>query len=163
MRAILETHLGSRAVGRVVYGSILGLTLVVALDDHPPAAPVMAAWLLLSAVTVARAEVYSDVVGVETSQRHRVTRRQLGHMFDQAGAVAVGVGLPAVFFLAATIGWIELDAAFTIAKWSGLGLIGCYGYWAARLAGAPVSRALLQALLVAAVGGLIIVVKALLH
>jgi hypothetical protein len=163
VRATLETHLGSRAVGRVVYGSILGLTLVVALDDHPPSAPVMAAWLLLSAVTVALAEVYSDVVGVETSQRHRVTRRQLGRMFDEAGAVAFGVGLPAVYFLAAALGWIGLDAAFDLAKWSGLGLIGCYGYWAARLAGAPVSRALLQAVLVAAVGGAIIVAKALLH
>jgi hypothetical protein len=163
VRATLETHLGSRAVGRVVYGSILGLTLVVALDDHPPSSLVMAAWLLLSAVTVALAEVYSEVVGVEASQRHRVTRRQLGRMFEEAGAVAVGVGLPAVFFLAAALGWIGLDAAFDLAKWSGLGLIGCYGYWAARLAGAPVSRALLQAVLVAAVGGAIIVVKALLH
>jgi hypothetical protein len=163
VRATLEAHLSSRSVGRVVYGSIIGLTLVVALDDHPPAASAMAAWLLLSAVTVALAEVYSDVVGVETSQRHRVTRRQLGHMSDAAGAVAFGVGFPAVFFLAATVGWIGLGTAFGLAKWSGLGLIGCYGYWAARLAGAPVPRALLQAVLVAAVGGAIIVVKALLH
>jgi hypothetical protein len=163
VRATLEAHLGSRAVGRVVYGSILGLTLVVALDDHPPSAPVMAAWLLLSAVTVALAEVYSDVVGVETSQRHRVTRRQLGHMIEEASSVAFGVGLPAVFFLAASVDRLELDTAFNLAKWSGLGLIGCYGYWAARLAGAPASRALLQGVLVAAVGGAIIVAKALLH
>jgi hypothetical protein len=96
VRATLEAQLGSRQVGRVVYGSILGLTLVVALEDHPPSAPVMAAWLLLSAVTVALAEVYSDVVGIKTSQRHRVDRRQLAHMVEEAGAVAFGVGLPAV-------------------------------------------------------------------
>jgi hypothetical protein len=163
VRATLEAHLGSREVGRVVYGSIIGLTLVVALDDHPPPALVMAAWLLLSGVSVALAEVYSDVVGVETSQRHRVTRGQLRHMVDQAGAVAFGVGFPAVFFLVAAVGWVGLGTAFALATWSGLGLIGCYGYWAARLAGAPVPRAVLQALLVAAVGGVIIVVKALLH
>jgi hypothetical protein len=163
VRAILETHLGSRKVSRVVYGSIIGLTLVVALDDHPPAALAMAVWLLLSGVTVALAEVYSEVVGAETSQRHRVTRRQLAHMVDEAGAVAFGVGLPAVFFLVAAVGWIELDTAFDLAKWSGLGLTGFYGYWAARLAGTPVPRALVQAAMVAAVGGVIIVVKALLH
>jgi hypothetical protein len=163
VRATREAQLGSRQVGRVVYGSILGLTLVVALEDHPPSAPVMAAWLLLSAVTVALAEVYSDVVGIKTSQRHRVDRRQLAHMVEEAGAVAFGVGLPAVYFLVATAGWVQLGTAFALAKWSGLGLIGGYGYWAARSAGAPVSRALVQAAVVAAIGAAIILVKALLH
>ena len=32
---------------------------------------------------------------------------------------------------------MELDTAFRLAKWSGLGLIGFYGFAAARLAGAP--------------------------
>jgi len=163
VRATLEAHLGSREVGRVVYGAIIGLTLVVALDDHPPNALTMAAWLVLSAVTVALAEVYSEVVGAETRQRHRVTRRQVVHMFDEAAAVALGVGLPAVFFLMAAVGWMELDTAFAVAKWSGLGLVGFYGYWAARLSGAPVRRALVQATMVAAVGGALIVVKAMLH
>jgi hypothetical protein len=163
VRATLEAQLGSRQVGRVVYGSILGLTLVVALEDHPPSAPVMAAWLLLSAVTVALAEVYSDVVGIKTSRRHRVDRRQLAHMVEEAGAVAFGVGLPAVYFLVAMAGSVQLGTAFALAKWSGLGLIGGDGYWAARSAGAPVSRALVQAAVVAAIGGAIIVVKALLH
>jgi hypothetical protein len=163
VRATLEAQLGSRQVGRVVYGSILGLTLVVALEDHPPSAPVMAAWLLLSAVTVALAEVYSDVVGIKTSRRHRVDRRQLAHMVEEAGAVAFGVGLPAVYFLVAMAGSVQLGTAFALAKWSGLGLIGGYGYWAARSAGAPVSRALVQAAVVAAIGAAIILVKALLH
>jgi hypothetical protein len=163
VRATIEAHLGSRRVARVVYGSILGLTLVVALDDHPPAAGVVAAWLLLSAIAVALAEVYSEVVGAETGQRHRVSRRQLAHFFEEAGSVAFGVGLPAAFFLLAAVGLFQLDTAFTVAKWSGLGLIGFYGFWAARFAGSPVPRALLRAAMVAGVGGGIIVFKALLH
>jgi hypothetical protein len=147
----------------VVYGAIVGLTLVVALDDHPPSAGVMATWLLMSAVAVALAELYSEIVGAETSERHRVTRHQLSHMLEGTGAVALGVGFPAVFFLFAVMGLIELDTAFRIAKWGGLGLIGFYGYWAARFSGAPVPRALVQAALVAAVGGIVIVFKALLH
>jgi hypothetical protein len=163
VRASLEAHLGSRQVSRIVYGSIIGMTLVVALDDHPPAAGKMAAWLVLSAVAVALAEIYSEVVGAETSQRHRVTRRQLGHLLDDAGAVALGVGLPAVVFLLAAVGVIRLDTAFAVAKGAGLGLIGFYGYWAARFAGAPVSRALVQAAMVTAVGAMVIAFKALLH
>jgi len=59
--------------------------------------------------------------------------------------------------------WLELGTAFSLATWSGLGLIGSYGYWAARLAGAPRPRAVVQAVLVAAVGGVLIAAKALLH
>jgi hypothetical protein len=163
VRAGLEAHLSSRKVSRIVYGAIVGLTLVVALDDHPPTAGVMTAWLLMSAVTVGLAELYSEVVGAETSERHRVTRRQLSHMLGSAAAVALGVGFPAVFFLLALMHLIELDTAFAIAKWGGLGLIGFYGYWAARFAGAPVPRALVQAALVAAAGGIVIAFKALIH
>ncbi|MGZ8805173.1 MAG: hypothetical protein ACXWZG_07740 [Microbacterium sp.] len=163
MRASLEAHLSSRMVSRIVYGAIVGLTLVVALSDHPPGAVVMIAWLLMSAVTVALAEVYSEVVGAETSERHRVTRRQLSRMLESAGAVALGVGFPAVFFLLAAVHLIELDTAFAIAKWGGLGLIGFYGYWAARFAGAPVVRALVRAAMVAAIGGIVIAFKAFVH
>ena len=38
----------------------------------------MAVWLLGTAVAVALAEVYSEVVGVETSTRHPVSRPDLG-------------------------------------------------------------------------------------
>jgi multidrug transporter EmrE-like cation transporter len=83
-------------------------------------------------------------------------------MLDDACAVALGVGLPAVFFLLAAVHAIQLDTAFTIAKWTGLGLIGFYAYWAARFASTPVPRALAQAVMVAVVGGAMIVLKALL-
>jgi hypothetical protein len=159
----LESHLGSRQVARVVYGAIIGLTLIVALQDHPPDAVVMAAWLLLTALTVALAEIYSDVVGTETRERRRVTRHRLAPLLEDGGAVAFGVGFPAVFFLLAAAGVIGLGTAFATAKWSGIGLIGFYGFCAARFAGAPVLRALAQAAAVAAVGGALIAVKALLH
>ena len=163
MRATLESHLGSQEVARVVYGAIIGLTLVVAVEQHPPDAGVMAAWLGLTGVTVALAEVYSDVIGIETRERHRVTRHQLAHLIGQGWAVAFGVAFPAVFFLLAILESVELDTAFALAKWTGLGLIGFYGYWAARFAGAPIVRALAQAALVAAVGGIVIAFKALVH
>jgi hypothetical protein len=163
VRAAVEAHLGSRQVARVVYGAIIGLTIIVAVEDHPPSAPVMAAWLGLTGLTVALAEVYSEVIGVETSERHRVTRHQLAHLLGDGWAVALGVAFPAVFFLLAVVHLFELDTAFTLARWSGLGLIGFYGYWAARFAGAPVPRALAQAAAVAAIGGIVIAFKALVH
>jgi hypothetical protein len=163
VRATLQSHLGSKQVTRVVYGAIIGLTLIVAVEQHPPRAAVMAAWLGLTGVTVALAEVYSEVIGIETRERHRVTRHQFAHLLVEGWAVTLGVAFPAVFFLLAVVHLIELDTAFTLARWSGLGLIGFYGYWAARFAGAPIPRALAQAAAVAAIGGIVIAFKALIH
>jgi hypothetical protein len=163
MRASLESHLGSRQVARVVYGSIIGLALVVAVENHPPGPAVMMAWLIGSGVAVGLAEVYSEVVGVETSTRQPVTRPQFGHMAEDAVAVGFGVAFPAVFFVLSALGLLQVDTAFRVAKWSGLGLIGFYGYWAARFAGSAPHRALLKGALVALVGAGLIALKALVH
>jgi len=163
MRAGLEQHLGSRQVGRVVYGSIIGLALVVTLESHPPTASVMTVWLVGTALAVGLAEVYSDVVGVETSTRQPVSRPQLRHMVEDAAGVCFGVAFPAVFFLLSAMGLCEIGTAFSIAKWTGLGLIGFYGYCAARFAGADAGRALVKGALVALVGAGLIALKALVH
>ena len=163
MRASLEQHLGSRQVGKVVYGSIIGLALVVAIENHPPAPGVMAIWLVGTAIAVGLAEIYAEVVGAETSTRQPVTRPQMGHMLEDAGAVAFGVAFPAVFFLISALNVIGVEAAFTLAKWTGLGLIGFYGFWAARFAGAAPHRALLKGALVALIGAGLIALKALVH
>jgi hypothetical protein len=163
MRASIEAHLGSRQVGRVVYGSIIGLAFVVTLESHPPTPGVMVIWLLGTALAVALAEVYSEVVGTETRTRSRVTRSQFGHMLEDAWAVAFGVAFPAVFFLISALSILDVDTAFTIAKWTGLALIFFYGYWAARFAGAATHHALLKGALVALVGAALIALKALVH
>ena len=163
MRTSLEAHLGSRQVGKVVYGSIIGLALVVAIEKHPPQAWVMAVWLLGTALAVGLAEIYSEVVGVETSTRQPVARPQFGRMAEDAVAVSFGVAFPAVFFLLSALGFLQFAPAFTVAKWSGLGLIGFYGYWAARFAGATTPRALLKGAAVALIGAGLIGLKALVH
>jgi hypothetical protein len=163
MRTSLEQHLGSRQVGKVVYGSIIGMALVVTLESHPPKPSVMAVWLLGTALAVGLAEVYSEVVGAETSTWRPVSRPQLRHMWEDAAAVGFGVAFPAVFFLLSAIGLFAVDTAFSIAKWTGVGLIGFYGFWAARFAGAPAHRALIKGALVALVGAGLILLKSLVH
>ena len=163
MRVSLEQHLGSRQVAKVVYGSIIGLALIVALEKPPAGPGVMAVWLLGTAVAVALAEVYSEVVGTETRSRKSVTRPELGHMVEDALAVGAGVAFPAVFFGLSAIGLFEIDEAFSIAKWTGLGLIGFYGFWAARFAGASPHQALLKGALVALIGAGLILLKSLVH
>jgi hypothetical protein len=163
MLRVVEDHLGSTQVSRVIYGAIIGLALVLALEHHSPAPAVMVGTLLATALAVALAELYSEIVGAEVRTRRRVARARVGEIAADVGAVAFGIGFPAVFFLLSVAGAMEVETAFTLAKWSGLGLIGLYGFAAARLAGAGVLAALAQAAAVALIGVFLIVLKALIQ
>ena len=163
MRARIAAHLGTRQVSRVIYGSIIGLALVVVLEHHPPSAGSAVASLLATALAVGLAELYSEIVGAETRTHRRVAAEQVHEILDDVLAVGFGVAFPAVFFVLAAVGVMKVDTAFTIAKWTGLGLIGFYGFCAARLAGARLAGALLQGLAVAAIGAAVIALKALVH
>ena len=163
MLGVIERHLGSSQVSRVIYGAIIGLALVVALEHHPPRPAVMVATLLATAVAVALAELYSEVVGIEVRTRRRVDRAHVRAIATDVAAVGFGISFPAVFFLLSAAGAMEVDTAFELAKWSGLALIGLYGFWAARLAGARLPAALGKATAVALIGAFLIALKALVH
>jgi hypothetical protein len=163
LRLALAGHLESTHVGRVVYGAIIGLALVVALQAHPPGAGTVVALIIGTAVAVGLAELYSEVLGTETRTRRRVRHADVVELLDDSVAVAFGTGFPAVFFILAAADVIDDATAFNLAKWTWLGLISFYGYCAGRLAGAGNGRALLQALTVGLVAGALIALKALLH
>jgi hypothetical protein len=159
----LERHLGSGGVARITYGAIIGEALIVVLQSHPPTAGVMVGTLLATALAVALAELYSEIIGHQTRTRSRVDRHHVRQLAREVSAVAFGIALPSVFFIAAAAGLFGLDTAFWLAKWSGLALIGFYGFAAARLAGDRLAAATLQALAVMAIGALLIAFKAVVH
>jgi VIT1/CCC1 family predicted Fe2+/Mn2+ transporter len=160
---LVETHLKSRQVSRVIYGAIIGLAVIVAMEEHPPGSGVVVGTLLGTAVAVGLAEFYSDVLGIETRKRRHITDPELRHRAYNMAAVALGIAFPVVFFILAAAHAIEEEAAFTIAKWSGVGLILFYGYSASRLAGDSVLASALRAVAVALIGAFLIGLKALLH
>jgi hypothetical protein len=163
MQRALEEHLGTRQVARVVYGAIIGMAVVVVLEAHPPPAAQVVTALIGTAVAVGLAELYSEALGAETRTRRRVTRDHLREFMGDVIAVAFGIGFPALFFVLAAAGVFETGTAFTIAKWSGLGLIAFYGFCAARLAGAPVVASMVRGSAAAMIGGALIAFKALVH
>jgi hypothetical protein len=155
----LRAHLGSGQVARVVYGSIIGLALVVALEAHPPPTRTVIATLLGTAVAVALAEFYSDWLGAKAGRREENPRT----MAEHALSAAFGISFPVVFFALSALGVMEQDTAFDLAEYTGIGLIAFYGYCAGRLSGASQQSALLQAAGVALIATALIVLKALVH
>ena len=163
MRGAIESHLGSAQVSRVIYGSIIGLALVVSLEHHPPRVGVVVASICATALAVSLAELYSDIVGAETRTHARPDRTHVRAFVREASAAACGIAFPAVFFILAAAGAWEVATAFTIAKWSGLALLGLYGYFGGRLSGRSVPGSILHALAVGLIAGFLIAFKALLH
>jgi hypothetical protein len=159
----VEGHLGSSQVSRVIYGAIIGLALVVALEHDPPRAAVMVGTLLGTGVAVGLAELYSEIVGTEVRTGRRVDRARVREIAADVAAVTFGISFPASFFLLSSIGAMDLETAFELAKWTGLALTGFYGFCAARLSGTGLLAALVQAVAVAAIGGFLIGLKAVIH
>jgi hypothetical protein len=160
---VVQDHLGSGRVSRITYGAIIGISLIVVLQQHPPSAGIVVGTLLATGLAVGLAELYSEIIGHQARTHEHVKGHHVRELAGEVAAVAFGVAFPCVFFIAAAGGVIELDTAFRLAKWSGLGLIGFYGYGAARLAGDSHLAALLQALAVAAIGAIVIAFKAVVH
>lgn len=163
MRTGVRAHLASLQVSRVIYGAIIGMALIVAQKDHPPSAWVVVGSLLGTAAAVGLAELYSGLVGTRTRTREHVEPEHVRELVMDTLAVAFGIAFPALFFILAALGAMEVQTAFTLATWSGLGLIGFYGFAAARLSGAGWAASLLQAAAVGAIGGALIAFKALIH
>jgi hypothetical protein len=163
LRQAVADHLGTTQVTRVIYGAIIGLALVVALEHHSPGAGTVAALLIGSAIAVGLAELYSEIVGSQVRARRRLRRGEILPLLDETVAVTLGAAFPAVFFVLAGFDVMEEHTAFTLAKWTGLGLIAFYGFCAGKLAGETVLGACAQAVAVALVAGALIALKAVLH
>jgi len=159
----IEAHLGSEQVSRVIYGAIIGMAVIVVFEHHPTGAWATEATLIATALAVALAELYSEVIGATTKMRKRVERHHVRHIAGDVGAVAFGIWFPGFYFFFAGIGWMEMDTAFTLAKWTGVGLIAGYGYAAGRLSWSSQLSSVLQALAVGLIAIALIGFKALVH
>jgi len=162
-KARIISHLRSGQVSRVVYGSIIGLALILTLEVHPTTARVAIGTLVATGLAVGLAELYSEVIGARTRVGLGGETEPLSIVVLDTVAVFVGIAFPVVFFIASGFGLIDMDTAFSLAKWTGLGLIAAYGFLAARLSGATGLRALVHASGVAAIATLLIAFKAFLH
>jgi len=163
LRRVVAAHLESHDVTRVIYGTVVGLALVVALESHPPTAGQAIAAIVGTAVAIGLAEVYSELVGGEARTRRPVRATQLRTTALDSLAVMFGAGFPALFFVLSAAGLFDVGVAFTLSKWTGLGLICAYGFVAGRLSGSGLRGAALHAAAVGAIGGVLIGLKALVH
>src|SRR5438552_45289 len=95
----VRAHFASRQVARIIYGAIIGLSLIIVLQSHPPSSAGVIAELTGTAIAVSLAELFSEYIGVETRMRRQIARAEWRTISGNAAAVAVGISFPAVFFV----------------------------------------------------------------
>src|SRR4051794_21092440 len=107
LRRALAAHLGSHDGTRVIYGAVIGLALVVALEAHPPTATQAIGAIAGTAIAVGLAEIYSELIGAEARRRRPIHSGQVRTAVLEAAAVVFGAGFPTLFFVLAAAGAID--------------------------------------------------------
>ena len=156
IRSLLVGH----RAGKVVYGIIIALAIVITLEAHPPGALEAEITILLGAVAVAIAEFYSDVLQTRITERRGVTREEMHRIGRHIGAVLVGALLPLPVFLLVSLGVLNIDAAFDLVKWMLVAVLFAYGFIAAQIGGAGTLRSLMLAGILGSTGLIVVLVKA---
>jgi hypothetical protein len=146
-----------------VYGSVIVLAVIVALDETSVSATEALASTLGAAIATLLAELYADYLGDMIREGRAPARGERTVETRDAALGMLAAVLPAVLFVLATLDVVGLGAAFDAAVWTGVGVVGFYAFVANRLAGASVARSIAAGIAFAALGAILVVVKTLAH
>jgi hypothetical protein len=131
--------------GHAVYGTIIVLAVVTGLDEVSASARDAFFGVLGAAFAVALSEMYADMIGATIRARRAPSRAEYREFIVD---MAFGFGaamFPALFFVLAGLDVIGLGRAFTVAEWTGVGILFGYALFAARAANLKLSHSLLWA------------------
>ena len=153
------SHSEGHYVARSVYGTILVLALLLALQEHPPE-PLRAAILVAGTLlAVLGAETYADLLGMEIDLGRPVTGEERRRKMRELGVVTAAAEGPVAVFLLAALGVIDDDVAFRLAVWLTIGVLFLAGFFARWLAGRSVLSSLFSAGVIGGIGVALAVLK----
>lgn len=148
-----------QGAGKVVYGSIVALTLMIVLDFEDARAGAAVIALLGALVAVACAEAYAEVLEEMLLHRRPLTRAERLRIVEGVALHMVPGLAPVAFFVLAATGALGLETAYGLAEWTGIALLGLLAFAAYRAAGGSVARSLLAGTLLTGVGLVVVVLK----
>ena len=144
-----------------VYGSVIVLAVIVALDGTDVRPREVLASVLGAAIATVLAELYADYLAATIRAGRRPSAAERRERIGNAALGLLAAVLPAIFFLLAMLGAIELEAAFAAATWTGVGVVGFYAFVANRISGAGIGYSLAIGAAFTALGAVLVLLKAL--
>jgi multidrug transporter EmrE-like cation transporter len=142
---------------------VIVLAVIVALDDTRVSAGDALTSTVGAALVTVFAELYADYLGATIRSGRRPTRAEERKSIRNTALGFLAALLPAVFFVFAVLDTIELHTAFTIATWTGIGVVGTYAFVANRLAGMPILGSAFAGVGFAVLGAILVALKAIVH
>ena len=156
-------HSPGHYAARTVYGAILVLALLLALQDHPPS-PIHAAVLVAGTVVAGlAAEAYADLLGREVDLGRGMTPAERSEKLRELAVVTGAAEGPVLVLVLAGLGLIDEKLAYRLAVGITIGLLFLAGFLARRLAGRSLLASLQSSLAVGGLGIALAVFKHLAH
>lgn len=150
-------------VTRAVYGLVTVLAVLQAMERHPPAPWVGVITLLGTTVAVALVEAYAHSIGAMLAGRHAMSLQELREIWHDVAPVITGAQAPTVVLLLSAFGLIPVDLAIGVAQVVAFLLLFGYGWRISALLSDRWPRHLLGGLVLVAIGGIIVGIKAAFH
>ena len=158
-----KVRLNREQIAKVIYGSILILVVVLALEEEHFVGVKNSVLVLFTAFAIMLAELYSDVISSMIENKRNLSLEEWQQVVLNSGAVMVAAFLPALCFLLGGLAVIPHETSFQLAKWSAVLLLGLYGYLSTSLAGRSQAWRLTGAASAILIGLIIVSVKFLLE
>jgi hypothetical protein len=159
----VHLHRIAERAARAVYGTIIALAVIATLEGGGAAAGEVVAAVIGGVVAAQLAELYAQYLAGVIRERRHPPASEMRRAAGDSAAGTLGALVTVVPFVLSAAGVIELETAFDIAFWAGLGVLGAYTLLANRLAGLSGMRNAIACAAVLAIGLALIALKALVH
>jgi hypothetical protein len=152
------------AVARSVYGLLIVMTVLEAMELHPPHPGWAGPELLVGTVlAVALAEVYADLIAGMFVHHKRPSRTELGLTGREAAPLLIGAPLPIGVLVLSALGLVEIRHAIDAAQIVAYATLLVVGWRTARQLDARLPARVVGGLTLAAIGFLLVALKAAFH
>jgi hypothetical protein len=125
----------AQRAARAVYGAIIALAVVVVLEETSASAIEVVVSAVGAVVAAMLAEGYAEYIASVIREHRHLARSEFVDSSLDIAAGGLAALVPVVPFVLAAVDAIELETAYDIAPWIGLGVIGGYTLFANREAG----------------------------
>jgi hemolysin III len=150
-------------VAHAVYGLITVLAALHALEVHPPSAWRGAVILFGTTLAVALLDAYSLTIAEMLARKERLSGEEMLEIGRDVAPVMVGAQGPTLVMILSAFGLFTVENAIDIAQ--GVALVSLFGYgWRiGKLLHERWPMQLLNGVLLVAIGGLLVGIKAVFH
>ncbi|NGN62619.1 hypothetical protein G5C51_01695 [Streptomyces sp. A7024] len=154
---------GGLIAARGVYGCIVVLALLLALEEHPPPAFEAASLLAATVTGIVLAEGFATAIGQEVERGRPLTRAERAKALTEGAGAFMAAPAPLCFLLLAGFGVLSEERALTLSRWVTLALLFGFCSTAGGLAGRTRKSALLAGAGAAVIGAVLANFKSLTH